>query len=234
MGHVAIPNRESAVAAGTSPSHAARRAFDLLVAVPAVVVLALPFAIVSALIRLTSPGGAFFRQERVGRDGRIFRLTKFRTMRSGPAGNLVTAAGDRRITTIGRFLRRTKIDELPQLLDVVRGDMALIGPRPEVPRFVALYDERERRVLAARPGLASMAQLVYPHEAASLARVPPGAREAAYVDVFLHKKVAVDLAYESRRTLLSDVLLMAEVALLILGIRPRVDRSTDREMAQTS
>ena len=97
--------------------------------------------------------------------------------------------------------------------------------------FVEHYDDRERAVLAAWPGLASMAQLVYPHEAESLTRVPPEAREAAYVKYFLHKKIAVDLDYERRRTLLTDLALMVEVALLVLGMRRRMDLRTEREMA---
>jgi lipopolysaccharide/colanic/teichoic acid biosynthesis glycosyltransferase len=231
MGHAVLANAASRGAGVPAQPGAPHRWFDLIVAVPAVVVLAVPFAIVAVLVRWTSPGPAFFRQPRVGYGGKVFFLTKFRTMRQGHVGALVTAEGDRRITAVGRVLRRTKFDELPQLLDVVRGDMALVGPRPEVPRFVELYDGEERAILAAWPGLASMAQLVYPHEAESLTRIAPEAREEAYVRYFLRKKVAVDLAYERRRTFATDLLLLVEIVLLIFGFRPRVDLRTEGEMA---
>ncbi|HON31428.1 MAG TPA: sugar transferase, partial [Ottowia sp.] len=121
-------------------SDAAKRLFDLALALPALA-LALPLMVAITLwVRLDSAGPALFRQQRVGRHGRLFHIHKFRTMRvrSSQAGPLITVAGDARVTRAGRWLRRTKLDELPQLLDVIRGDMSLVGPRPEVPRYMAL------------------------------------------------------------------------------------------------
>ena len=130
----------------------AKRAMDVslsLLALP----LAVPLmALIALAVKLDSPGPVWFRQERVGRAGRLFRIHKFRTMRvTDGSGPLVTASHDARITRVGRWLRRTKLDELPQLIDVLKGDMSLVGPRPEVPRYMALYAEpvrRQRRFLA--------------------------------------------------------------------------------------
>ena len=126
----------------------AKRGMDLALTL-AVLPLALPLMAAIALwVRLDSPGPALFRQQRVGRAGRLFRIHKFRTMRVQPdgAGPQITAQGDARITPAGRWLRRAKLDELPQLIDVLRGDMSLVGPRPEVPRYMALYPPEAREI----------------------------------------------------------------------------------------
>jgi lipopolysaccharide/colanic/teichoic acid biosynthesis glycosyltransferase len=143
-------------------------------------------------------------------------------MRVSQPGPQVTAEGDPRITTIGRFLRRTKIDELPQLWNVLRGDMSVIGPRPEVERFVRYYDSTQRRLLEQRPGLAGLSQLVYPHEAELLRGSADS--EDVYVHQIMPRKLAVDLQYESRRTFWSDMCLLGEIALLVLGKCRRIDR----------
>jgi lipopolysaccharide/colanic/teichoic acid biosynthesis glycosyltransferase len=127
----------------------------------------------------------------------------------------VTGLGDPRITRVGRWLRRLKLDELPQLWNVLRGEMAIIGPRPEVPRFVAQYNSVQRAILEATPGLASMAQLVFSGEAQALSHHPDP--DTAYVRHIMPRKLAVDLAYERRRTLLSDLGLMVSILLLIVG-----------------
>jgi lipopolysaccharide/colanic/teichoic acid biosynthesis glycosyltransferase len=123
-----------------------KRALDLLAAVAGLLLLAPLFALIAAAIKLDSPGPVFFRQERVGLRGRPFRIFKFRTMTLSPAsgGIELTVAGDARITRVGAVLRRTKLDELAQLLDVLRGTMSLVGPRPEVPRYVAHYPPAQR------------------------------------------------------------------------------------------
>jgi lipopolysaccharide/colanic/teichoic acid biosynthesis glycosyltransferase len=182
-----------------------RRAFDVAAAGAGLIVLAPLFAVVAAAIRLDSPGPVFYRQERVGRGGRTFRMTKFRSMRTDAdrVGGLLTVGADPRITRVGRWLRASKIDELPQLLDVVRGDMALVGPRPEVPRYVALYTPEQRRVLDVRPGITDPASIHYRDESEVLANADDP--ERAYVETVLPHKLAINLEYQDRRTLASDV-----------------------------
>ena len=165
------------------------------------------FVLVAFAIKLDSRGPIFYRARRIGKDGVPFRLYKFRRMvsdadKQGPG---ITATGDSRITRVGRFLRRTKIDELPQLINVLSGDMSLVGPRPEDPRYVALYTPEQRRVLAVRPGITSAASLAYRHEEQLLA----GADwETIYRTRVLPDKLAIDLAYLERRTLVSDLKLI--------------------------
>jgi lipopolysaccharide/colanic/teichoic acid biosynthesis glycosyltransferase len=200
-----------------------RRVVDCTVAAAGLAVAAVPLAISVAAIRATSRGPALYRQTRVGRGGRPFCLYKLRTMAESASGPQVTTAVDKRISRVGRVLRQVKIDELPQLWNVLAGDMSLIGPRPEVPRFVARYTDEQRAILDAQPGLASLAQLVYPHEADLLRdQIDP---EEAYVRYLLPAKLAVDIDYERTRTWRSDARLIAEMILMIVGLRLRVDRA---------
>ena len=165
------------------------------------------FCWIALWIKLTSPGPVFYRAMRVGQDGRSFRLYKFRSMIVGTdrQGPCITATGDPRITRVGRFLRRAKLDELPQLLNVLKGEMSLVGPRPEDPRYVALYTPEQRRVLAVRPGITSAASLAFRHEEQLLAGED---WETHYRARVLPDKLALDLAYLARRTLLSDFALI--------------------------
>ena len=183
----------------------ARRAFDVLAAGAGLLVLAPLFAVVAVAIAATSPGPVFFRQERVGRGGAPFRIFKFRSMRvdAEAVGGQLTVGGDPRVTRVGALRRATKIDELPQLINVLRGEMALVGPRPEVPRYVALYTPAQRRVLDVRPGITDPASIRYRDESAALARAADP--ERAYVDEVMPHKLAINLAYLERRTLASDV-----------------------------
>src|SRR5262245_21703306 len=143
-----------------------RRLSDIVIASVVLLVLSLPLRFVCLLQKLTSPGPVFFRQRRAGRHGVPFWLYKFRTLkvRQAAGASALTAHGDPRITPIGHFLRRWKVDELPQLWNVLKGDMSLVGPRPEMEKFVHLYTAEQKHVLDVKPGLAFMAQLVYPHE----------------------------------------------------------------------
>ena len=200
-----------------------RRLFDLVVSGAALVVLGMPFALVSVGIALTSRGPIFFRQQRIGRGGRPFWLYKFRTMHAGATGSQVTVTGDNRIYPFGRWLRRWKVDELPQFWNIFRGEMSVVGPRPEVGRFVNQYGAGERGILDHKPGLGSVSQLVYPHEAELLQSVADP--ETVYARQLMPRKVAVDLQYETTRTLVSDVRLIAEMALLVAGKSFRIDRS---------
>ena len=143
---------------------------------------------------MDSLGPVLYRGERVGRDGKAFRIFKFRSMTGGAArvGPGITARGDPRVTRAGRFLRRTKLDELPQLLNVLRGEMSLVGPRPEVPCYVALYTPEQRRVLSVRPGITSPASIEYRNEEAILSQRDV---DDLYTKVLMPRKLKMDLAY---------------------------------------
>lgn len=182
-----------------------KRAFDLVFATVLLFVL-LPLLVIMALaVVFTSPGGAFFRQERVGRHGRTFRLLKFRSMRpdSEAKGQLTIGGRDPRITRIGYTLRKTKLDELPQLWNVLVGDMSVVGPRPEVPKYVALYTEEQRAVLSVRPGITGMASINYIDENELLARSADP--ERAYIEEVMPAKLALDLKYVRERSFALDL-----------------------------
>jgi lipopolysaccharide/colanic/teichoic acid biosynthesis glycosyltransferase len=186
-----------------------KRAFDIVGAAFALVVLAPLLLAVAVLIKLDSPGPVFFRQVRVGHHGRPFRIFKFRTMVvDQPQGaSEITLAGDARITRTGAWLRRTRVDELPQLIDVLRGTMSLVGPRPEVPRYVAHYPPALRdRALAVRPGITDPASLDFIDEATLLARAADPERE--YIEVILPAKLRRAADYAERASLATDVALL--------------------------
>ena len=184
-----------------------KRLFDLFGAATALLLLS-PLLLLTALwIRLDSPGPVFYRQERVGRHGVCFRIHKFRTMRAGAAGLPLTVGDDPRITRAGAFLRRTRLDELPQLIDVLRGAMSLVGPRPEVPRYVAHYPPDLRaRALAVRPGITDPASLDFIDEATLLARAADPERE--YIDVILPAKLRRAADYAENASLATDLALL--------------------------
>jgi lipopolysaccharide/colanic/teichoic acid biosynthesis glycosyltransferase len=198
-----------------------KRLFDILFSLVALSFLVLPFAVIGLATKLSSKGPVFYRQLRIGRGGKPFWLYKFRTMYAGTGGSLITVEGDPRITPVGRVLRRLKFDELPQLWNVLIGEMSVIGPRPEVERYVSHYTPEQRRLLEQTPGLAGLSQLVYPGEAGILRHcVNP---EEFYIGELMPKKIAVDLQYEASRTFWSDLQLLLEMVLLILGRSYRVD-----------
>lgn len=187
----------------------AKRLFDLLLSSIGLLLLAPVLLLIAVLIKLDSPGPVMFRQERVGRFGRPFHIHKFRTMQHDPAGQglLITVGADRRITRVGAVLRQTKLDELPQLLDVWRGAMSLVGPRPEVPRYVAVYPPAMRdKVLSVRPGITDLASITYRDEAAVLARAADP--EQAYVDEVLPHKLRLAAQYVDQASLATDIALI--------------------------
>lgn len=175
-----------------------------------------PVLALSALCVAAGSGfPVLFRHTRVGRDGRLFVLYKFRTMKNGRGGPSVTAADDDRITRVGRFLRRTKLDELPELWNVFIGDMSFVGPRPEAPRYVTPSAEW-KRVLSARPGLTDPTTLALIDEESLLAAVQ-GDREAYYTQELLPRKLAGYIEYLNRRTWLTDLRVIAQTAASLLG-----------------
>lgn len=192
-----------------------KRAFDIVFAFVALVILSPLLLVFTMAVAFSSPGGGFFRQVRVGRNGRAFRLLKFRSMRPGSEakGQLTIGGRDPRITPVGYFLRRTKLDELPQLWNVLVGDMSIVGPRPEVPRYVALYTPEQRRVLSVRPGITGMASLDYVDENELLAKAADP--ERAYIEQVMPAKLALDLRYVRERNLLLDLRIIAATVKLI-------------------
>ncbi len=184
-----------------------KRLFDIAVSALALLGLA-PLLLALALwIRLDSPGPVFFRQQRVGRHGVPFHIHKFRTMADGAPGLPITVGADPRITRAGAWLRRTRLDELPQLWDVLRGRMSLVGPRPEVPRYVAHYPPALRaQVLAVRPGITDPASLAHLDEAALLAAATDPERE--YIERILPAKLQRAANYARHATLATDIALL--------------------------
>jgi lipopolysaccharide/colanic/teichoic acid biosynthesis glycosyltransferase len=195
------------------------RVFDILISLICLCVLAIPLALLALAIIIVDGGPVFYRQFRIGRNGKPFWFYKFRTMKVAIGGSLVTTEKDPRVTALGQILRRWKLDELPQLWNILRGDMGIIGPRPEAERLVRQYTPEQRRILQITPGLAGMSQLVYPHEAKLLGEC--GDPEEFYVRELMPRKIAVDLEYERTRTFLMDLRLLGKLLLLIVFAKSR-------------
>lgn len=183
----------------------AKRAFDRVSAGLGILLLAPLLGLIAVVIKLEDGGPVFFRQERVGYRGRPFRMWKFRTMvpDAESRGLPLTVGRDPRVTRIGGWLRRLKLDELPQLFNVWAGEMSLVGPRPEVPRYVALYGPEERRVLELVPGITDEASIRYAEESELLATVPDP--ERLYVDEIVPEKIRLNLEYAARATVWTDL-----------------------------
>jgi lipopolysaccharide/colanic/teichoic acid biosynthesis glycosyltransferase len=184
-----------------------KRVLDVVSAGAGLVLLLPLMAIVAIAIRLTSPGPVLFRQPRVGKDGKLFEILKFRTMVHRPqgAGPGVTRQGDSRVTALGRVLRRVKLDELPQLFNVFRGDMSLVGPRPDLPEFCDAVRQDLQGVFTLRPGLTGWATLHFRDEEKLLAAVPEDQTARYYVDHILSQKAQLDLDYGNRASFLGDI-----------------------------
>jgi len=188
----------------------AKRIFDFIVAACGLLLVAPLIAVIAVAIKCDSPGPVLFRQPRVGRRGRLFRIHKFRTMVVDAAarGPALTIGDDTRITRVGQFLRRSKLDELPQLLDVLVGEMSLVGPRPELPQYVALYPPALRdKVLALRPGITDPVSLAFADETSLLAHAPDPERE--YIEVILPRKLHAAADYAEHSTLGTDLKVIA-------------------------
>lgn len=194
-----------------------KRAMDFICALiflPA----ALPImAIIGLAIRTTSPGPVFFRQKRLGKGGAEFELLKFRTMHHArrKAGSGLTSRGDSRVTSVGRLLRRCKLDELPQLFNVLRAEMSLVGPRPDLPRYFEGLDATLRRVLSLTPGITGSASLKFRNEETLLAQVAEEQLESFYIETLLPQKIALDLQYARTASAVSDALTLIRTAAAI-------------------
>jgi len=198
------------------PDSTLRRSVDFVVAALALFALTPALIAIALAVCATSRGPALYLQERVGRGGRPFRMVKFRTMVCGAdrSGALITGKHDPRITRLGAVLRATKADELPQLLNVLHGDMTLVGPRPEVARYVAEYTPEEQRILRVRPGLTGPGQLYFSADAASLDGLADPERH--FVRHQLHTKVALNLDYLLHRSVRRDVAVVLRTATWLL------------------
>lgn len=194
-----------------------KRLFDILFSGLMLLLFSPLFMLLAIAIALDSRGGVFFGQVRVGRDGAHFRMWKFRTMRPQAelSGQLTVGSSDRRITRVGYFLRKLKVDELPQLWNVFKGDMSVVGPRPEVPRYVALYNEDQRRVLSIRPGITDYASLRYFSESDLLAASEHP--EQTYIDEIMPAKLKLNLEYVSNYGLIEDLRIIWLTGLRVVG-----------------
>lgn len=166
------------------------------------------FLFISFLILITSKGGIFFSQIRVGKDRNEFKLLKFRTMKpnSDKFGELTVGTADSRITSVGRFLRKFKLDEIPQLINVLKGEMSIVGPRPEVPKYVNLYSVEQLKVLSVRPGLTDLASIEYINENEILGR--SGNPEKEYIETIIPKKLELGIKYIENQSFSGDIKLI--------------------------
>ncbi len=191
-----------------------KRIFDLSFSI-IVLCLFLPIGgVIAICIVFNSKGGVFYKQKRVGKNGTLFYVLKFRSMElnSDRTGQL-TVGNDPRITRVGSFIRKVKLDEFPQFLNVLKGDMSIVGPRPEVPEFVALYSEEQRKVLLVRPGITDEASLTYFEESKLLATSTDPKK--TYIEEIMPAKIIVNLAYLENRSLLSDCKVIGKTILRI-------------------
>jgi lipopolysaccharide/colanic/teichoic acid biosynthesis glycosyltransferase len=195
-----------------------KRTFDGVGAAIGLLLMMPVFVLIAAAIKLDSPGPVLFRQVRVGRRFQPFRIYKFRTMRNGPpgAGQAITSQHDSRVTRVGRLLRRTKLDELPQLLNVLIGDMSFVGPRPEVPKYVELYRTEFAPILETRPGITDLASLEYRNEAAVIGNGPDAERR--YVQQILPDKLRLSREYVRSASLRGDVTLIVRTVFRMFSL----------------
>lgn len=200
---------------GARVDGAVSRCLDVAGASFGLVILSPVLLVIAVLVRCSTPGPALYRSTRVGRDARPFTLYKFRSMSHGHrgSGSVITSAQDERVTPLGKILRRFKLDELPQLFNVLLGDMSLVGPRPEAPEYVARYSREQLVILDAKPGMTSPASLFYRNEEALLSGDDWHDR---YLKEIMPAKLAIDTAYLRRRNVFSDVRVILETVRLLL------------------
>lgn len=186
-------------------SDAIKRFFDLFVSLIAIIVLSPFFILIALLIKIGSTGPVLFKQTRIGRNELPFEIYKFRTMvvDAEKLGTQITIGKDPRITKIGHFLRKTKLDELPQLFNVLKGEMSFVGPRPEVPKYTKLYSEQQRLVFTVRPGITDYASIKYRDENELLGNVENP--EKVYIEEIMPDKLHLNIEYIQRRSLLEDI-----------------------------
>ena len=194
-----------------------KRLFDIVASFCGIVILFPLIVIVSILIKLTSKGPVLFKQVRVTKNGRLFKIYKFRTMRENSEGNKqITVGNDSRITGIGHILRKTKLDELPQLFNVLKGEMSLVGPRPEVPKYVELYTEEQREVLKVLAGITDYASIYFSNESELLGEAENP--EEFYIKKIMPYKIELNKKYIKEIGIVTDIKLIILTILKILGL----------------
>jgi lipopolysaccharide/colanic/teichoic acid biosynthesis glycosyltransferase len=193
-----------------------KRAFDLIGSLGALIVFSPVFLVAAILIKLDSSGPIFYKAKRIGKDGKPFTIYKFRTMVANAAeiGPALTYNQDPRITRVGRFLRRTHIDEWPQFLNILKGEMSFVGPRPEAPIYVKHYTPQQREVLKVKPGMTGLAQVKYMMDEASM--LDAANLDEVYLSEILPRKLELDLQYIQNRSLLLDLKLLIQTVLITL------------------
>jgi lipopolysaccharide/colanic/teichoic acid biosynthesis glycosyltransferase len=205
---------------GTRYLRLGKRLLDLTVAISGLAITLPLFMLCAIAIPLSSRGPVFFRQVRVGRFGKSFEIFKFRSMVCDHAGPRITAAGDPRITRLGKLLRKTKIDEIPQLINVLRGEMSIVGPRPEVPEYVATYNARQRRVLQVKPGITGPAAVRFVDEERLLAQASE--QDNFYISRLLPYKLEMELAYCEDMNLWRDIRLITQTVMRLFFRQPEM------------
>jgi lipopolysaccharide/colanic/teichoic acid biosynthesis glycosyltransferase len=193
-----------------------KRIFDLVCSTLGLIVLSPVFIFISIRIKSGSDGPIFFKQIRVGEKSKEFEILKFRTMvvDAEKLGRQITVGNDSRITKIGAFLRKYKLDELPQLINVFKGDMSLVGPRPEVPRYVKLYNEEQRKVLEVKPGITDLASIRYRDENELLGEAENP--DEFYINTIMPDKLALNLEYISRNNIFLDIYIILKTIIKCL------------------
>lgn len=218
-GAASLASLEPTINLYTWSRSAGKRLFDVVFA-GVCLLLTWPLMLLAALlIKCTSPGPVFFRQVRSGQDGKTFELLKFRSMTHGRsnAGPGVTRQGDPRIFPAGRWLRKWKVDELPQFINVIRGEMSMVGPRPDLPEYMDLLSQDQREVLLLRPGITGAATVKFRNEEELLAQVPADELQQFYVYRLLPEKVRLELAYARQASLSGDLKLLLSTVATILS-----------------
>jgi lipopolysaccharide/colanic/teichoic acid biosynthesis glycosyltransferase len=206
----------------------AKRSFDLVASIGGLLVLSPLMLLIAVLVKAEDGGPVFFKQERVGRGGRPFRMWKFRTMiqEASSVGLSITAWRDSRITRVGGWLRTHKLDELPQLLNVIRGEMTMVGPRPEVAKYVDMYTSEQRSVLALNPGITDRASILFSDESSLLAKHSDP--ERFYIEHVVPEKIRINLEYANRATPLRDLAVVLEtIGQILPRSNPRRRRTTE-------
>lgn len=193
-----------------------KRIFDIVASLCGLIILSPILIIVAICIKLDSKGPVFFKQKRVGKNKNIFEIYKFRTMVTDAEklGKQITVGNDSRITRVGKFIRKCKLDEFPQLINVVKGEMSLVGPRPEVPRYVELYDEYEEQILLVQPGITDYASIEFRNENEILGN--SSNPEETYIEEIMPTKIELNMKYIRNISLVEDIKLILNTILAIL------------------
>lgn len=193
-----------------------KRLFDILSSAIAFILLSPILIVLAVAIMIDSKGGVFYKQKRIGKNGKAFMLYKFRSMRTGSdrKGLITVGSNDDRTTKVGRFIRKYKLDELPQLINILKNDMSVVGPRPEVEKYVQLYTAEQRKVLSVKPGLTDLASLAYINENEILGRAKDP--EKTYVEQIMPAKLRLNLEYIEKQSFWFDLKIIAKTLMRIV------------------